>query len=114
MPVRTGTEGADEPCSSLDDRPRSRSREHFRYRGAGLADDGEAPVEPRRLAEAEQQDSLPLAELEPPGGERDLLRARAEQEQEQPLALARVERDDPRQQLLDVAEEARLALVDTD
>src|SRR6476620_3352798 len=63
------------------------------------------------LVEPEQQDPLPLAEAEVAGGERDLLAAWAEQDAEQPLALALVLRHQPGEQLLEVGEEARLALL---
>ena len=51
---------------------------------------------------------------ERPVGERDLLRARAEQHRDEPLALPGLERHEPLEQAFEIGEEAGLALLDAD
>src|SRR6476660_280291 len=79
-----------------------------------LPDERERPVGTVLCVEREEEDPLPLAQAENPVDERHLLRARAEQEREQALARAQLPRHDALEQLLEVLEEARLALLHTD
>ena len=78
------------------------------------SEEARSPVAACAVPEAEEQDALPPAEREPAVRERDLLGARAEQREEQPLAVALGSRHEPVEHLLDVGEEAGLALVDAD
>src|SRR2546430_13954984 len=76
-----------------------------------LPDERERPVRTMLRVEREEEDPLPLAEAESSVGERHLLRARAEQEREQALARAQLPGHDALEQLLEVLEETRLALL---
>src|SRR5207237_10711878 len=82
--------------------------------GRVLPDERQLVVGARVAVEAEQEDALPLAEREPAVRERDLLWAGAEKPEEHALTGRGVERHEPGEHLFEVAEEARLALRDTD
>src|SRR4029079_19135897 len=79
-----------------------------------LPDERERPVGTVLCVKREEEDPLPLTETEGPVGERNLLRARAEEEREQALARAQFPGDDALEQLLEVLEEACLALLHAD
>src|SRR5579871_6676447 len=79
-----------------------------------LAEQRERPLGTVLCVEREQQDALPLAEAEGAVGDRDLLRARAEEEREQLLPPRLARRDDPLEQRLEILEESRLPLLHPD
>src|SRR5690242_19916926 len=76
-----------------------------------LPDERERPVGAVLRVEREEQDPLPLAQAESAVGERHLLRARPEEEGEQALAGPQLRGHDALEQLLEVLEEAGLALL---
>ena len=104
---RENSAGASEPAACAQQCASSNVNRPSHRRATELAEQRQLPARLGRALEAEQQDALPLAEAELAVGERDLLGARAEQQAQEPLALALLLGNQPRQQLLEVGEEAR-------
>jgi hypothetical protein len=104
--------GADQHRSAAESKPECT---HARPDdGRVLAEQRERPLGTVLRVEREQQDPLPLAEAQCAVGNRDLLRARAEEEREQLLSAALARRDDALEQRFEILEETRLPLLHAD
>src|SRR2546427_821266 len=79
-----------------------------------LAHHCEHPLVVAAIVEGDEEDPLVLAEIQASVAERDLLRARSEQHRHEAGPFIDLEWDQPLQQALEVREEARLALLDSD
>src|SRR4051794_5398684 len=106
MPKAPPTERGSQPVQNIENQTARRAaetalsavRSSVSSPCSASAEQGQGPVGAVLVLEREQHHALPLAEAEPPVGERHLFGARAEQRIHEPFARGSVTRHDPFEQ----------------